>query len=115
VRVAVRAVEVVTAFPAAPRAAARPATAGEDPTALAVHWSAGTASTGVGPGPTCRTIPGSVDACADVPFPPITNAAGAEAINVAATRTAQSRLRISTSQSLTHWDAARPHSVARLP
>jgi hypothetical protein len=42
-------------------------------------------------------------------------AAGTATVRTAATATAQSFLRIPTSQLLTHWDVERPHSVARLP
>src|SRR5579872_7622803 len=41
--------------------------------------------------------------------------AGAAAVMTTASATAQTPLRISTSQLSTHWDAVRPHSVARLP
>ena len=49
------------------------------------------------------------------PLPLMMCAAGATAARAAATATAQSLLRTSTSQLLTHWDVARPRSVARLP
>ena len=66
-------------------------------------------STPVGAAP----APDPVAASAHGPLIPC--AADNPAASSPAAATAQILLRTSTSQLWTHWDAARPHSVARLP